>query len=100
MPKITFLPINKTIEAPAGETILEIAIQNDIPLMHACGGFCACTTCHVKVKVGKQNLSEMEEDEKERLETTAEDVTENSRLGCQTKVLKEDVTVEIMHLDV
>jgi 2Fe-2S ferredoxin len=98
MPKITFLPVNITCEANSGDTILDIAIQNDVPLQHACGGFCACTTCHVKVKSGLENLYSMEDDEKERLESTADHVEKNSRLGCQTKI-KGDVVVEMVNQD-
>jgi 2Fe-2S ferredoxin len=95
MPKITFLPMNQTVDAKDGETILEVAVAHDIPLQHACGGFCACTTCHVIVKQGEQNLTDMEEDEEERLDR-ATGVTLRSRLGCQAKVTG-DITVEIQH---
>lgn len=97
MPKVTFLPVNQTVEAHPGDTILETAIAFDVPLQHACGGFCACTTCHVLVKSGASNLSEMEEEEADRIETVS-GLTKDSRLGCQAKVLG-DVTVEIVNLD-
>ncbi len=97
MPKVTFLPLNKTVDAPKGETILEVALSNDIPLQHACGGFCSCTTCHVFVKSDPSQLSKMDEDELDRLESVGK-LTENARLGCQTKVMG-DVTVEIVNLD-
>lgn len=98
MPRITFLPMGTVVEAQVGDTILETAIQSDVPLQHACGGFCACTTCHVIVKSGAENISPMEEDEQERLESTADQVKPESRLGCQSKVLG-DVTVEIVNVD-
>lgn len=97
MPKVTFLPVNQVCEAEEGESILDVAINNDIPLQHACGGFCACTTCHIVVKDGEKNLSEMEEDEDERIES-AGGFTLHSRLGCQAKV-HGDVTVEIQNLE-
>lgn len=98
MPKVTFLPMNQTFEAKAGESLLDVAINNDVPLAHACGGFCACTTCHVIVKAGAPtDLSDMEEDEEERLERVAVGLTLQSRLGCQAKVLG-DVTVEIQNI--
>ena len=97
MPKVTFLPMNQVIEVKGGETLLEIALDHDIPLAHACGGFCACTTCHVEVKEGDQHLSEMEEMEEERLERIPVGLTLRSRLGCQAKV-QGDVTVEIQNL--
>ena len=95
MPKVTFLPMNVTCEAKPGESILDVAINHDVPLMHACGGFCACTTCHVVVKSGAENLGPMEEAEEERIED-ADGVGLASRLGCQARV-KGDVTVEIVN---
>ncbi len=97
MPKVTFLPMNQCFEAREGESILDVAINNDVPLMHACGGFCACTTCHVKVKSGLPGLSVIEDEEQERLER-ADGMTSESRLGCQARV-HGDVTVEIVNQD-
>ena len=101
--KVTFLPMNITVEVdpekfPLQEdgrpgSILDIALGNDILLQHNCGGKCACTTCHVIVKEGMENLSKMEEDEEDRLDT-AEGLTLHSRLGCQA-VANGDVVVEI-----
>jgi 2Fe-2S ferredoxin len=101
--RVTFLPLNKTVEvddsryplADHGKpgSLLDIALANGIELEHNCGGSCACTTCHVIVKEGEENLSEMAEDEEDRLDT-AEGLTIHSRLGCQA-VVRGDVTVEI-----
>ncbi|MFL5812123.1 MAG: 2Fe-2S iron-sulfur cluster-binding protein [Bdellovibrionia bacterium] len=96
MPKVTFLPMNETYEAKDGESLLDVAIAHDVPLQHACGGFCACTTCHVHVKSGLENLSQSEEDEEERLDR-ATNITLQSRLGCQAKI-HGDVTVEIQNI--
>ena len=74
-------------------SLLDIALNFGIELQHACGGNCACTTCHVIVKQGEANLTEMDEDEEDRI-YMAENVTLHSRLGCQS-VVKGDVTVEI-----
>lgn len=97
MPKVTFLPMQQTFDSNPGDTVLDVAIANDVPLQHACGGFCACTTCHVIVKAGEQNLSELEEAEEERLER-ATGLTLKSRLACQAK-LRGDVTVEIVNVE-
>ncbi len=75
-------------------SLLDIALNNGIDLQHACGGNCACTTCHVIVKAGEENLTPMEEDEDDRL-YMADGLTLHSRLGCQA-VVKGDVTVEIV----
>ncbi len=101
--RVTFLPLGKTVEvddsryplADHGKpgSLLDIALANDIALEHNCGGSCACTTCHVIVREGEENLSAMEQDEEDRLDT-AEGLTLHSRLGCQA-VVKGDVVVEI-----
>lgn len=94
MPKITWPQLNKTIEVPAGTTILDAALDHDIPLEHACGGFCACTTCHVKVRQGLEHLSPADDVEVERVVSADGYDAAVSRLGCQTQVLG-DVTLEI-----
>ena len=103
MHRVTFLPLNKTIEVDDGKypladhgkpgSLLDIALANGIELEHNCGGSCACTTCHVIVREGAENLSEMVEDEEDRLDM-AEGLTIHSRLGCQA-VVRGDVVVEI-----
>ena len=101
--QVTFLPLNKTVEVDDSRyplavhgrpgSLLDIALANDIPLEHNCGGSCACTTCHVVVREGEDNLSAMEQDEEDRLDT-AEGLTLHSRLGCQA-VVRGNVVVEI-----
>ncbi|MGH9583053.1 MAG: 2Fe-2S iron-sulfur cluster-binding protein [Bryobacteraceae bacterium] len=103
MPKVTFLPENKTVEFEHGqipyrdhgkrESLLDVALNTGVHLEHACGGSCACTTCHVIVVEGDANLSEAEDDELDRLDM-APGLTLHSRLGCQA-VVKGDVKVEI-----
>ncbi|MBI5755490.1 MAG: 2Fe-2S iron-sulfur cluster binding domain-containing protein [Nitrospirae bacterium] len=91
--RLTFLPLNVTVEGEEGKSILELALEHDIPLDHNCGGNCACTTCHVIVKQGMENLTEAEDNEDDMLDK-AEGVTLSSRLGCQSHVYG-DVVVEI-----
>jgi 2Fe-2S ferredoxin len=101
--RVTFLPQNVTVEvddaayplADHGQpgSLLDIALAHGIRLEHNCGGSCACTTCHVVVREGEANLSAMEQDEEDRLDT-AEGLTLHSRLGCQA-VVRGDVVVEI-----
>jgi 2Fe-2S ferredoxin len=74
-------------------SILDVLLGHKVQLEHACGGKCACTTCHVIVKEGEENLSEMQPDEEDRLDT-AEGLTIHSRLGCQA-VVRGNVVVEI-----
>ena len=82
-------------EVPVGTTLLEAAGACDAPEGSACGGVCACSTCHVYVLEGKGLLSEADEDEEDILDK-AFDVRANSRLGCQSKIAKEGtLSVEI-----
>ena len=103
MPKVTFVNTGQTVEFESGklpyeehgkpESLLDVAINFGIHIEHACGGSCACTTCHVVVKSGDANLSEADEDELDRVEM-APDLTTHSRLACQA-IVKGDVTIEI-----
>ena len=92
----------KTVEFESGklpysdhgkpESLLDIAMHFGIHLEHACGGSCACTTCHVWIKEGEENVLEAEDDEEDRLDMAA-DLQLSSRLGCQC-VVTGDVVVE------
>jgi 2Fe-2S ferredoxin len=105
VPKVTFLPEGKTVEFESGklpydehgkpESVLDVAINFGVQIEHACGGSCACTTCHVIVKQGDDNLSPnpADDDELDRLDQ-APGLTLHSRLACQA-VVTGDVTVEI-----
>lgn len=93
MPQIHWPQFNKTIEVAAGTSVLDAALDNQIPLDHACGGFCACTTCHVLVKNGLDSTSPIEDMEKDKLEFL-EDKKPESRLGCQT-LIHGDVTIVV-----
>ena len=103
MPKVTFANTGQTVEFESGklpyhehgkpQSLLDIAMHFGITVEHACGGSCACTTCHVIVKSGDANLLEAEDDEMDRLDT-APGLTLHSRLACQA-IVKGDVVVEI-----
>jgi 2Fe-2S ferredoxin len=90
--RITFLPVEVSVQAgpadPDGHhegrpgSILDIADRHDIPIEHACGGFAACSTCHVYVKQGLESCNEISEDEEDMLDE-APALRPNSRLSCQ-----------------
>lgn len=94
MPKITFANFNETFEVPADTSILECAIENNVPLDHDCGGNCACTTCCVFVESGMENIVKMSDDEKSLLEAN-DKLEPKARLGCQSRVRTGSVTVRI-----
>ena len=70
-----------------GETIRHAAMAQGLHLDHACGGVCACSTCHVKIQSGQECFTPASEDELDQLDT-ARDVSLESRLGCQAKLLR------------
>lgn len=95
MPIVKYLKEGKEVEVPIGASILQASQESGMPEGYACGGVCACSTCHVYVKKGGELLSEMEDDENDILDK-AFDVRSTSRLGCQAKIEKDGVVeVEI-----
>ena len=68
--------------AAKGEHLLEVAVEHGINIEHACGGVCACSTCHVYVEQGMDQVCEPTEDEEDRVEE-APGLQLNSRLSCQ-----------------
>jgi ferredoxin, 2Fe-2S len=95
MVRVTFEPEGKTVEFPYGTmpydhhgkpmSFLDVAENFGIFLDHACGGACACTTCHLWVKSGAEGISEADDEELDRLDMAA-DQQLNSRLGCQAVI--------------
>ncbi len=74
------------VDVPVGTSILEAAAIAHVPEGSACGGVCACSTCHVYVLRGGELLSDQDDDEADILDK-AFDVREASRLGCQSKIV-------------
>lgn len=91
--RITFMPMNVTVDVDPDKfpyehnglpgSILDIALGNGIEMDHACGGVCACSTCHVVVKEGLDTLNEPTEEEEDQLEE-APGLKPTSRLACQS----------------
>ena len=75
-------------------SILDVLLAHGVHLEHACGGNCACTTCHVIVKQGFEKLSEAEESELDLLDK-APGLTPTSRLGCQA-VIEDDTEITVL----
>ena len=85
MAKVRFIEQDIEVEVPVGSSILDAAKKGHAPEGDACGGVCACSTCHVYVEEGLGLLSEAEEEEEDILDK-AFDVRMSSRLGCQAKI--------------
>ena len=87
MPTVTFVSHNKTVHIDDGETILDAAIDNDVPLEHNCGGNCACSTCHVYVHPDwVEKIPAKDDMEEDMLDFAYEPDPARSRLTCQIKV--------------
>jgi 2Fe-2S ferredoxin len=65
-----------------GQSILEVALKNDIDLHHNCGGVCACSTCHVYLEQGENFVEELSDKEEDFIDR-AVNPRLNSRLSCQ-----------------
>jgi 2Fe-2S ferredoxin len=71
------------IEGTPGWSVMEIIRENDLPVEAACGGCCACATCHVYVDPAWLEKLDAASDEEDRMLDEAYQVQENSRLSCQ-----------------
>ena len=90
MAKITYIEYNgtnHTVDVQNGLTVMEGAVQNNIPGIDAdCGGSMACATCHVYVKEDWFNKIPKKEDGEEDMLDMAFEPKKNSRLSCQLTV--------------
>ena len=80
------------VEVPVGTSLLEAAQKAHAPEGSACGGVCACSTCHVYVRTGASLLSEAEDEENDILDK-AFAVEMTSRLGCQARIARDGLVV-------
>jgi len=66
----------------AGDSLLEVCLDNGIELHHNCGAVCACSTCHLYVESGSEHIQELSDKEEDFIDR-AVNPRINSRLGCQ-----------------
>lgn len=84
-----------TIEnVDANQSLLEVALKNDIDLHHNCGGVCACSTCHVYINNGDDLVEELSDKEEDFIDR-AINPRLNSRLSCQCVLLDGSGNVEV-----
>ena len=100
MPKITYIDSSgnkKTIDVENGLTVMEGAVQNNIPEIDAdCGGGMACATCHVYVKEDWYEKLPKAEDAEQDMIDVAFEPKKNSRLSCQIIVKDELDGLEVI----
>ncbi|UCG32892.1 MAG: 2Fe-2S iron-sulfur cluster binding domain-containing protein [Phycisphaerales bacterium] len=103
--RITYLPADIMVEVDPGKlpysghglpgSVLDVALAHGIDIDHACGGVCACATCHVLIREGLDTCPEASEDEEDMLDN-APSLSLSSRLACQAVPNgSRDVVVEI-----
>ena len=94
LPHVELCPDGAVIDVPPGTSICDGLLQNGIEIEHACEKSCACTTCHVVVREGFDDLAEAEEKEEDLLDK-AWGLEPHSRLSCQALVAQTPLVVEI-----
>ena len=81
------------VEVDDKDTILDAALDNNLHLNHNCGAVCACSTCHVYIEKGMNDLPEISDKEEDFIDR-AENPRINSRLACQC-IVSSDIEVTI-----
>ncbi|CAI8193344.1 MAG: 2Fe-2S ferredoxin [Bacteroidia bacterium] len=81
------------VEVDNKDTILDAALDNNLHLNHNCGAVCACSTCHVYIEKGMNDLPEISDKEEDFIDR-AENPRINSRLACQC-IVSSDIEVTI-----
>ena len=94
LPHVELCPDGAVIDVPPGTSLCDGLLQNGIEIEHACEKSCACTTCHVIVREGFDDLAEAEEKEEDLLDK-AWGLEPHSRLSCQALVTQTPLVVEI-----
>lgn len=84
-----------TVQANEGDTILEVALKNDIELHHNCGGVCACSTCHIYLEKGSEFVDEITDKEEDFVDR-ARNPKLSSRLSCQCLLHEGNETIHVM----
>jgi 2Fe-2S ferredoxin len=77
-----------------GQSLLEVALKNDIELHHNCGGVCACSTCHLYLEEGEGFVEELSDKEEDFIDRAVSPRL-NSRLGCQCVLQEGDGNIVV-----
>jgi 2Fe-2S ferredoxin len=94
LPHPELCPQGKVLQADAGTVLIEVLLDHEIDIEHACEKSCACTTCHVVIREGFASLEAADDLEEDMLDK-AWGLEPNSRLSCQAVVADRDLVVEI-----
>jgi 2Fe-2S ferredoxin len=92
--ELTFSDLGRTVEACVGESVLQAALRHGIEIEHSCGGYTACSTCHVIVESGMEHLTDPSEEEEDHLDE-AVGQTLRSRLACSAEIRGGPIVLRI-----
>ena len=81
-------------EVESGQSILEVALKNNIDLHHNCGGVCACSTCHLYIEKGNDLVEELSDKEEDFIDRAISPKL-SSRLGCQCILISDGGNIEV-----
>ena len=81
-------------EVEPGQSILEVALKNNIDLHHNCGGVCACSTCHLYIEKGNDLVEELSDKEEDFIDRAISPKL-SSRLGCQCILISDGGNIEV-----
>lgn len=87
------VPITLTNIGP-DNSLLEVALMNNIELHHNCGGVCACSTCHLYLNKGENHVEALSDKEEDFIDRAISPRIE-SRLGCQCVLLEGEGEIEV-----
>lgn len=87
---------HESLELPiaVGESVLDVCLDHGIDLQHNCGGVCGCSTCHVYLSKGEENVQEISDKEEDFIDRAINPKI-SSRLGCQCILIDGDIEVTI-----
>ena len=85
----------QTHVAASGESVLDVALNNGIQLQHNCGGVCGCSTCHIYIEQGGDDLPEISDKEEDFIDR-AINPRINSRLACQCVLPNQSLEVVVL----
>lgn len=94
MAKFIFIPQQVEVEVEASCKILVAARKGKVDMRYGCVS-CRCGTCGVKIAKNKENLVPMADDERSLLEQMNLPTDGTVRLGCQTRIKKDTVVVDL-----
>ena len=80
--------------AASGESVLDVALNNGIKLQHNCGGVCGCSTCHIYVDKGLEELPDISDKEEDFIDRAISPRI-NSRLACQCVLPAEQLEIVV-----